>query len=257
MLKFVLVLLLALAGCSDKELIGGLTQSDANQISLKLGEYGISTQISGNNRSVYTLVVSSGNLYQARKVLNELELPKEDSSNFDELIKPSGILPNSRKMEQLRLDHALAREFQDSLSLIAGIKKSNVLVRLNSIETGMSPSVSILIETSDPSEELKQKVLNLAVRTFPGVIKEQIEVLLENKAVYVLSEKSVGKVNADGEVLSYPLVPFFIWKVPSGVPNELGLAIITLTGFVFLLGIFFGWFIFKYKNLKTDKNSYD
>jgi len=220
-----------LSGCGSSPVADDLGQREANKIVAILGEHGIdaSTEKGRGSKGRYSVVVPSGEFGAAVALLTKFNLPAERGASFEELMAPSGILPASADVENLRMDRAIASEVEQLLLGFEGISAASVVVRSHSVVRGAAPSVSIVIQMS--TESLNQPAIyELVMKSVPGVQREGISLSASS------GPSRVGSSNGQGVD---PLVPFLkFWRVPWSEYNSLAYLLIGVMALVaFLTGV--------------------
>ncbi len=247
---FCLILLVAflLPGCKRIDVANGVSQREANRIVAVLSSHGISAIANSETggRGKYAVQVDESSYSPAVAILNDKGLPEKESLSFDELISQNGILPNSREMEALKLDHGLALELENHLSGDPEIVSVNVMIRQNYLASGQKPAVSIIIQHAPKARIDLKKISEAITRLIPGVTKDSI-LVSTSVAKSETSFYSLGTSNKNGNVISIPLVPFFVfWKVPKDQYRSIhfavavGLAVCLIFGSI--LGYWYGFY---------------
>ena len=218
------VLLLLTTGCGSSPVADDLGQREANQIVAVLRDNGIdaTTEKGRGSKARYTVSVASSKFGEAVSLLSKLGLPGEKKASFAELMAPSGILPSSQGVEDLRLDRAIASELEDLLEGHNGVSSANVVVRSHSINSGAESSVSIVILKKKGGALVESDLRQVVGRAVPGVKAENI--------LIAFSEASSAAVGPTG---SGSLVPFLIyWKVPESEYTRLAFLFVALLSLV-------------------------
>ncbi len=136
--KLVVLLLLSsalLCGCNTVAVQDELTQEQATEIVAALSSQGVSAfaQRETGGRGRYRVEVKRGAYSDAIQILHERGLPSESRATFSELIAPRGLVPDSREIEALRLDRALAAELEEALENNPAVASARVVVRVSSV----------------------------------------------------------------------------------------------------------------------------
>jgi type III secretory pathway lipoprotein EscJ len=206
-----------------------LGQREANKVVAVLGEHGIQAQVekARGSKGRYSVRVPSGDFGGAVALLTKLGLPAERGASFADLMAPSGILPPSQDVEDLRMDRAIASEVEELLLGHGAVVSASVIVRSHAAPRGTEPSVSIVGQVKKGAVFEQDKLRETVSRAVPGVKPSAIS--------FAVSEQEFG---GDG-VASEPLVPFLsYWRVPLSEYNSLAYLLIGLMSFVaFLTGV--------------------
>ncbi|MEZ4754322.1 MAG: hypothetical protein R3A13_08450 [Bdellovibrionota bacterium] len=248
LLKILMLLFLTtLIACDTVPIAEELDQTQAREVVAELSKFGVSAvaEKSSGGRSSYEVLVRGGQYHQAVQILEERSLPRDRQVSFYELVEPKGLLPNSREMEALRLDHALAVELEEVIRNYPGVNSAQVILRLNFQVKDQAPAASILLKVDKNSSIKYQEISRIIKRTIPGIAVEDVEIVSHVEADYqagVLEE--VGVQSLDKKVVSVPLVPFlFYWQVPEGQYRSLVFVLIGIIGLAVIIGGLFGyWF---------------
>jgi type III secretory pathway lipoprotein EscJ len=225
------LLLTLVTGCGTSPVADDLGQREANKLVAVLGENGIdaTTEKARGAKGRYSVVVSSGDFASAAALLTKLGLPAERGASFAELMVPSGILPASADVENMRMDRAIAAEVEQLLLGYSGVSAVSVVVRSHAVPAGASSSVSIVAQTKQgvPFDQIQAR--EVVARAVPGVKDGDIS--------FTVSETRHGV--SCPQSASAPLVPFLrYWRVPASEYNSLAYLLIGLMSFVaFLTGV--------------------
>ena len=247
-----------LIGCNQREIATGLDQRQANEIVALLSEYGIvsnSSKGTGRNSS-YTVSARSGSYHQAITLLHKNKLPSPTEPSFDELVAQKGLIPNSREIEALRLDHALGKEIEDIIENHPEVRSAKVIVRLRYISEGSKPGVAAVVQTVERPKLGLEDIIGIVEEVVPGIAVDNIHVTIAPWKPAKLTMASEG-VSNNGEIsLSVPLTPFFLWRVPAGDLESMILALVLALLVIFIVGLSFGYLASFYRKSKTMRMSY-
>ena len=249
-----LVVLFGVTACNTVPVAEDLDQREANSIVALLNNSGINAQSERvGNRGSYSVQVRKGYYSQAVAILDLKGLPKK--SEFQAIIEQRGILPNSREMDALKLDHASALELEELLHNHPGIATAKVVVRLQSLSEGKLPSASVMIQERPGQIVNKEEISDLVARAVPGIRREDISVLVQPYEEQLSISGKEGVSNEAGHIIRVPLVPFiFGWRVPDDDYDGLALTLIGFTCLVAFLGIGIGYW---YGNFFKGRRSYE
>ncbi len=241
------ILLTFLVGCNYVPVAEDLSQRQANEVIAALNDRGIGSyaERGTGSRANYKVEVKRGFYSQAKSVLFELQLPSEDKLTFADLTTQKGLVPNSREIESLRVDRALAVQVEDLLNAISQVQEARVVVRAKSLETGQSPSVSVVIKERKGTVVDPAEVVRIVSKTVPGINIDQISLYKAQQYDSKVVVSDSGVYNAAGKVVAVPLTPFLhSYRVPEGDYNGLAItfaAFLVLTGAIgFLVGRWLG-----------------
>lgn len=226
-------LVLLVTGCGSSPVADDLGQREANQIVAVLRDNGIdaTTEKGRGSKARYTVSVASSKFGESVSLLFKLGLPGEKKASFAELMAPSGILPSSQGVEDLRLDRAIASEVEELLEGHNGVSSANVVVRSHSINSGAESSVSIVILKKKGGGLVESDIRQVVGRAVPGVRTENI--------LIAFSEASSAAMATPG---SDSLVPFLVyWKVPESEYTRLAFLFVALLSLVATLAVVGGY----------------
>jgi type III secretory pathway lipoprotein EscJ len=240
---WLIVVVLVMIGCGSTPVANDLGQRESHEIIAALRERGIdATSVKERGgKGQYSVTVASSDFGQAVTILHSLGLPGEHKASFSELVAPSGLLPSSKSVEDLRVDRARAAEIEDLLKGYPTILKANALVRYQALESGAPPSVSIVVQKRTDATLDIAEVKQLVARAVPGIKGEDV-------VVSVTDVVSSTPATADGVGQSATsLVPFLLfWRVPQGEYNGLALIMIGLLVSVSLMAGLAGYIFGQY-----------
>ncbi len=237
------LMLTLLSGCGRSPVADDLAQREANKIVAVLGEHGIeaTTERGRGSKGRYSVLVSSGDFGSAVALLTKFNLPVDRGASFEDLMAPSGILPASADVENLRMDRAVAAEVEQLLLGLDGIAAASVVVRAHSVSHAAPSSVSIVVQTEGDSFN-QEKAFDLVIRAVPGVKREDIS--------FLRSQQPGGSCIGQGGG-SEPLVPFLkFWRVPVSEYNSLAYLLIGVMSVVALLTGIGGYIYGQYEAAK-------
>lgn len=232
-LRLVLLAVCAsLIGCGSTPVAQDLNQSQANEIVALLTTRGIPAVAhkETGGKGLFAVQISPDDYGAAVTLLHERGLPSETRTTAQELLAPQGIIPSSREMEALRLDHALAAQIEEMLQSHPSISKARGVVRLNFLKDGQNPSASLVVELKSAAPVLSDAdVAAIVMSALPGISRESVSIQL---APALQDPDSSGPRNiAQAE----PMVEFlWFWKVPQS--EYLGLALF-FSGALILVGL--------------------
>ena len=216
-------------GCGSSPVADDIGQREAHKVVAVLGEHGIQAHVEKGRgaKGRYSVLVASGDFGSAVALLTKLGLPAERGASFEDLMAPSGILPPSQEVEDLRMDRAIAAEVEELLLGHGAVSTVSVIVRSHAIPIGVEPSVSIVAQVKKGSTFDQEKLRDAVIRAVPGVKPGAVS--------FSVNEQAFGV----GEKSEEPLMPFLrFWKVPVSQYNSLAFLLIGLMSVVaFLSGV--------------------
>jgi type III secretory pathway lipoprotein EscJ len=234
-----------MVGCKSASVADDLAQKDANQIVAALRAHGIdaTTEKGRGSKGRYTVNVASARFGEAATLLSQLGLPAERGASFAELMAPSGILPPSKDVEDLRMDRAIASEVEDLLMGHPAVAGANVIVRLHSIPASSIASVSVVVQKKEGVDFVEGDVKSIVIRAVPGIKPEAISLSVNAHRNGVEEAPEAGK-----------LVPFLLfWEVPVHEYNGLAMFVMGLFASVAVLAGLGGYIYGQYALSKTGE----
>ncbi len=247
-----------LISCNEKFIASDINQQQANEIIALLNSYGIvaDAEKGSGSRAMYSVSVKAGSYHQAVSLLHEKKLPTPNEQTFEDLVSQKGIIPNSREIEYLRLDHAMAREIEEILENHPSVVSAKSIVRLNFLQENSESGVSVVIQTAEKDNVDIAKLSEIISGIAPGVLKDNINIVMAPlKTANPLLEK-IGVQNDDGVTLAVPLVPLLVWMVPEGDLEQIVLSLIIAIIATLLVGFSLGYLISYLRRRKnTNVNS--
>lgn len=240
-------------GCGGVPIAEDVSQAQANEIVAVLNESGISSMASrqSGGKARYTVEVKRSYYSQAVSLLHEKGLPGERKPTFSEMIAPSGIIPNSREMDALKLDHALATEVEEMLQNHPGIASVRAIVRLNFLRDAQAPAVSVIAQERSSGSVSAETLTPLISRIIPGVQSDSVTVTIVPAPLSDEVATNEGVLNAKGKVLRVPLAPFlFFWKIPEDDYVQIALFLVGCLLVVGIVGAVLGYWYAYYQHSK-------
>ena len=238
--------LITLAACGSEEVVTDLDQRAANSAVSILNQYGISAskQSVGRGANVrYSLSVRAAQLAEAVSVLSVHDIPAErEPESFADLTAQRGLVPNSREVEALRLDHALALQIEALIANLPGVRSVSALVRSNILNARQIPQASITMKKDQGVTLESQTVARLVKAAIPGIGTDTIGIEVSDVVTPEITLSSIGVQNVDGVLVHVPLRPFLrSYRVPEGDYRGL---IFLLSGMFTVCGVVFSLFGF-------------
>lgn len=172
--------LFLLSGCDTVPIAEDVPQSQAREIVAVLNDNGVPAAASrkSGGGGKYEVRVSGRSYLRANSLLVEHKLPRKEELTSDDLIRGQGLLPQSRELEALKLDRALALQLEELIRANPSVKTATVVVRLNSAGSGGQPGVSVSAAEAEKGAVRREDLAELAARTIPGIKPEQVYVAL-------------------------------------------------------------------------------
>lgn len=240
------LLLLLCVGCAEVPIAEDVNQSQATEIVAVLIEHGIAAESAktAGGHGKYSVHVKRELYPHAITILHERGLPSPQEPSFAETIASKGFLPNSREIESLRVDRAMAAEIEEALRQHPGVSGVKVVVRRATAADGIKAGVSVIIQEKEGFSVNKEDVVQVVVKAVPGIAAEDVFVSSVKGAPINRVTGVEGALQSEGRTIKVPLSPFLgFWNVPeSDLP---GLSLTLLVGILVIggLGAFLGyWF---------------
>jgi type III secretory pathway lipoprotein EscJ len=250
-----------LLACNDQDLALGLQQSQAIEIVALLHEHEIlaTAQKEKGGRNTFAVTVDNNQYHQAMSILQSKSLPKVAELSFDDLVSQRSILHNSRDIDALRLDKALALELQDTLKAFPAVVDVKVIVRNKFTDINTNRGVSVFLTLKAGEQMSQAKLFPIVERAVPGINKSNIIISTEEIAVEKIinnslaTERAVTK-NSASEV---ELVKFLIWQVPKEHFTEITLISILTLILALVVGIIFGYGYSSVRHEQTRRTGFE
>jgi type III secretory pathway lipoprotein EscJ len=251
---FLIYCCICLSGCNNVRVAEDVSQTEANQIISELSKHGIyavSTKTDAT-KPKYHVEVNNSFYTQAKSILVEKSLPKEgDKASFVDLVEARGLLPNSREIEGLRLDHAMAVELEEALNTHPDIAGAKVVIRSHETETGSGRAVSVIIQEKADRTIDQANIKEIVKKTVPGLSDENI-ILTVGKASSASAEGGLVQHGVqEGSEVFVPLTHFlFNWQVPEADYNAIVIVLIICFFVIAILGWMMGFWYGYFRNTK-------
>lgn len=233
-----------LTACSHTPVLEDLSQQQATEVVALLSQHGI-TAVSrrvGGGRPSYTVEVKGSSYSQAIALIAATDVLDDRRTSFNQLTAQSGLIPNSREVEAVRADRALALEIEDLLRADPRILDARAVVRQHVLRRAERPAVSLVLqvnESNPPFEQVRELVANVV----PGIEAEQIALQLVDAPDPTVLVSDEGVLRDGQRTIRVPLVPFLVWRVPDSDYNGLALTLVGFAVLAALVGALLGyWF---------------
>lgn len=237
---FVLLLLLCLAltGCSRRAVVEDLSQGEANHIVALLNGFGIHSfaERARGGRSKYSVEVKQSDYAEAVSLLAIHELPGEQRISFAELIEQQGFIPNSREIETLRLDHAMAVELEEALENHPAVVRARAVIRSHTASTPAEAGASIVIQRYEDRELAEEAIKELVVHSVPGLAREKVTISISPFKIREGRLQRVGVSGGTDVAVAIPLVPFLTWSIPEDDFSDVILTLLLLGASALVVG---------------------
>jgi type III secretory pathway lipoprotein EscJ len=237
--RYILLPLMAffLCACNEVSVTGeGLSHKQANRIIAVLSAQGIpaTAEKSGRKSSDgYHVLVKHNKYLEAVQILDNNGLPEEEDPSLKYLSSQGGFLSsNSKEIEALRADRALAVQIEDLFSNHAGVISAKAIVRQRSVMAD-SEGAAIIVRLRKEDALSQEDIEQLVQLVLPNIPLEKVKVI---STVQEETEVLVNGVTLkNGEIVKVPLVSLLFWNVVEG--DQYGLimtffAAVLLSGFI-------------------------
>jgi type III secretion protein J len=180
---FALAALLVLAGCSQQEIYGRLSERQANEMVAVLRHAGLAADKHAVENNQFALVTSQGDFARAVEQLHASGYPRSDYDTLGQVFKKEGFV-SSPLEERARLLHALSQEMANTLHNIDGVLVARVHLAVPEKdplgERGKPAAASVFIKHRagvDLSPRLGQ-IKALVVNAIEGLPYDNVSVVL-------------------------------------------------------------------------------
>jgi len=205
----------------------------------------------GGGKGRYTVKVSSDNYSQAISVLESKGLLDKEAPTFTETIASQGLIPNSREMENLKLDYALSLRVEELLANDPSIEQVKVVVRQHSLREEEEPAVSVTLQERQLGSVNREEVQGLVSGAVPGIPLERINISLHESDMPLEGASVVGALNKDGKVVAIPLERFlYMVRVSKDDYDTLVVGIMLLLLVFAIVGALVGYWLGFYQHSK-------
>lgn len=253
----VLVLVVFSAGgCSDKELVDGLSSKDAVEVLVVLNRAGIEAEkiASGSGRNAsYSIFVSEKNVSKANEILLEYELLGTDSNELEQLIKPEGFIPESLQMSELRRDLMLGAQVERLLNALPGVIGVRAVVRSSEKDSDLAETANMVsratvviryLSSSGKPFQSVDEIRQMISQTVPGLAPDNVVVKLSRVVLPDASSNAGMAISGDGQVVNLSSFAPFKFQVPtserSAARQQLAIAVMFFCLCGCTVGYFFG-----------------
>ncbi|WP_163834297.1 type III secretion system inner membrane ring lipoprotein SctJ [Spartinivicinus ruber] len=138
---YFLLLLFLLYGC-DKELVTGLTEREANEVSVTLFKHNIKSEVVSTKKLGMKVLVEKDDFIKASMVLKRYGLPRKKYASIGDVFKKDGLI-SSQMEEKNRTVYALSEELSHTISMIDGVVEARVHIVINDKKKRYSKEVKV------------------------------------------------------------------------------------------------------------------
>jgi type III secretory pathway lipoprotein EscJ len=244
------------SACERVQVAEDLNQQEAHEVINVLSQAGIQSESErgrGGSSAKYSVGVGRSDYTAAIKLLAQNSLPRERGLSFSELIEPKGLIPNSREIEALRVDQAIARQLEELIANKAGVLSVKAAVRMHfSGGESAGPQVALVIRQTSKASVNSVMLVPIIQSMVPGIPVENIRIDLSEAESTQSDYARYGIKTSAGGIIAVPLVPFLFWNIPGDEHYAMAVTTLALLGAAILLGALFGYYYAFYVALKRS-----
>lgn len=174
-------------GCSDSKiyLVRGLSQTNANAVTLLLEQNSIDTQEEILKDGTYNILIANKDKVLALKLLSQSGLPRSSFTSLGEEFKKDGFI-SSPMEEQSRYIFALQQEISNTILQINGVISVHTQISLpppsDNLWQGsvVYPSASVLVKYMQGYrvDLYTNKLKSLITNAVPGLTTDKVSILM-------------------------------------------------------------------------------
>lgn len=147
------VLSLAVAACGESvDLVGSLSESEANEILATLLQAGIEAEKVPVDDGLVTVQVDSAKVAEALQIMQANGLPREQFTRMGDVFKKEGLI-SSPLEERARYIYALSQELAETISKIDGV----IVARVHVVLPDRTPGTAEIVAPSSAAVFIKYK----------------------------------------------------------------------------------------------------
>ncbi len=252
------LLLVGFSACERVQVAEDLNQQEAHEVINVLSQAGIQSESErgrGGSSAKYSVGVSRSDYTAAIKLLAQNSLPRESELSFSDLLEPKGLIPNSREIEALRVDYALARELEELIANKAGVLSVKAAVRMHfSGADAAGPQVALVVKQKEKAAVNAGMLVPIVQSLVPGVAVDNIRVDLSVAEAPQSDFARYGIKNTSAGIIAVPLVPFLFWNIPGDEHYALAVTTLVLLVAAIVLGALFGYYYAFYVAVKNSNS---
>lgn len=210
--------LVVLTACdSNKEIVGRLSESEANEIVVFLASRGIPSEKmageaeqtpGGGTIARYNIAVPESHAVEAMAMLNANGMPRMPSPNLLELFPAGGMMSDATE-KQIRYQAGLAETLAGMIRRFDGVLDAAVVLSLPPTEQApgaapQKPSASVYVKhqgvLDDPNNQLTSKIRRLLSGSIPGLSVDDVVVVSDrSRLAEITLPPAIEPVNAPEE----------------------------------------------------------
>ncbi len=252
-LQGILLAVLVLTACESAPVAEHVSLPEANEIVSELSGQGIAAAVEKERGAAGRYLVSvRQSLYaEAAAVLRERQLPRPARESFASVVQPHGLLPNTRELEALRVDYALAVQLEELLATLPAVDSVRAVIRSSFGPSPEGPSVSVIIRERREQFVDRQAVLQTIARVIPGISEDRVRLDVAQASHSAGPLSAAGTIQSGGRVMSVPLTSFVArFRIAEEDYNGLALVFIGCILFVGVIGGCVGYWYGRYLQLQ-------
>lgn len=147
------LLSIAITACSESvDLVGSLSESEANEILATLLQAGIEAEKVPAGDGLITVQVASDKVAQALQIMRANGLPREQFTRMGDVFKKEGLI-SSPLEERARYIYALSQELAETISQIDGV----IVARVHVVLPDRTPGTAEIVAPSSAAVFIKYK----------------------------------------------------------------------------------------------------
>ncbi len=177
-----LFFLFFLTACGEVPIAEDLNHSQAREVVATLSRSGISASFERERRGSksYSVTVRSRDFDRSIRILDDHGLPEEPREAFLDSLSTSSFLPDSREVEALRLDHALAVQLEKLLENLPRVISARAIVRYH-FTGDKGKGASLVIRSTGMEEKEIEEVKKVVFSIVPGMKQEGLYISLHTQ----------------------------------------------------------------------------
>jgi type III secretion protein J len=207
------LLLCLLAGCSDQELYGQLSERQANEMVAVLRSAGIGAEKQSRDGR-FSVLTAQGDFSDAVRILKAQGYPRETFDTMGKVFKREGFV-SSPLEERARLVHAMSQEISNTIANIDGVVTARVhlvVPERNPLADKARPSAAAVFIKHRPDKDLSSQttlIKALVVNSLEGLSYDNVTVALFPAEGMPAEERKEGTATAHTHQASL-VAPLFV-----------------------------------------------
>lgn len=231
---YILLIVMTLTGCKDKDLLKGLDQQQANEVIAVLQKHNIAVNKIDAGKSGYGITVADTNFTAAVYWLKVYQLPPRPRVEIAQMF-PVDSLVSSPRAEKARLYSAIEQRLEQSLQTMEGILSARVHISYD-IDSGDSGRAAKPVHLSALAVYERNVVLDQQISDIKRFLKNSFSDVEYDNISVVLSQRGDAQLQA-------PSMP--------AKSDGRDIRLLVLLSIIVALSVVFG--LWYYKNRNTQK----